>query len=65
MPEFEIYVVDEVRASVWNGALVKQGDVVSRATDDCDTPNCQACGTLHGVASSETLEKNGLAARRV
>lgn len=62
--EYEVYVVDPVRASIWWQAPIERGTVVSRGTTDCDVANCQACGVLHGVANPETLEKHGLAARR-
>lgn len=65
MIEYELFVVDPVRASLWWGDVLKKNDVVSRGTSECDTANCRACGDLHGVADSVTLEKNGLAVRRV
>lgn len=63
--DYEIYVVDEVKASIWWKAPVEKGFVVSRGTDDCDVADCRACGTLHGIASPDVLERNGLAARSV
>lgn len=63
--EYEIYVVDEVKAAIYWGAPVAQGTVVSRGTDSCEIANCGACGTLHGIAKPEILERNGLAAREV
>lgn len=63
--EFEIYVVDEVKAALYWGAPIEKGFVVSRATDDCAVASCRACGVLHGIASAKVLEQNGLAARRV
>jgi len=65
MKRFEVYVVDPVRASVYWGAPVEKGFVVSRVTDDCEAADCRACGVYHGVAKPEVLEQNGLAARRV
>lgn len=65
MREFEIYVVDEVKASLWWQAPVAVGQVLSRATDNCEVSQCRACGVHHGIAKREVLEANGLAARRV
>lgn len=62
---YEIYVVDVVKAAIWWGSPVALGEIVSRGTIQCDTTNCRQCGVFHGVADPITLEKNGLAARRV
>jgi hypothetical protein len=62
--EYEVYVVDPVKASIWKGSVAVLGEVVSRGTDDCEVAECRACGVLHGVAAPEALERNGLAARR-
>ena len=66
MARYEIYVVDPVRAALWWGAPISAGTVVSEADSECpnNTAGCQACGTLHGIAHPEILEKNGLAARK-
>ena len=64
MRRYEIYVIDPVRASIWYQTQVTAGQVISTVDDECETANCQHCGTLHGVAAPSMLEKNGLAARR-
>lgn len=63
--EFEVYVVDAIKASIWWQAPVQVGQVLSRVTDTCEVANCRACGVYHGVAKAEVLEANGLAARPV
>lgn len=65
MREFEIYVVDVVKASIWWQAPVEIDQVLSRVTDDCAIANCRGCGVHHGIAKREVLEQHGLAARRV
>lgn len=65
MREFEIYVVDVVKASLWWQSPVEAGQVLSRGTETCEVANCRACGIFHGIAPAEVLEANGLAARRV
>lgn len=65
MREYEIYVVDPVKASIWWQEPVEEGQILSRATDTCTVADCRACGIYHGVAPAEVLEAKGLAARQV